>query len=101
MIEQGTQSGPAEGTAPVVPRQTRLKRILTEKPEARPRLRIAVVSLLETALATIVILGMLLIWHLRRRAELIRERLAAPRPVSLPGAVGDGDDSPSPSDRVH
>jgi hypothetical protein len=79
------------------PRRTRLGKILAERPEARPALRSAVVSLLATALATIAIVGLLLIWHLRRRAQLIRDRLGPPRPVSLPSVLGDDDDPPPPS----
>jgi hypothetical protein len=61
-----------------------LRRILKEHPEARPQIKSAVVSLLVTALATIVAVGMLLIWHMRRRAQLIRDRLGPPRKLSFP-----------------
>ncbi|WP_165225621.1 hypothetical protein [Aquisphaera insulae] len=81
MVEQPGSAGP--GPEPE-PRRSRLGRILAEHPEARPRVRSAVFSLLATALATIAIVGLFLIWHLRRRARMIRERLAPPRRVSLP-----------------
>ena len=69
------------------PKRSRLGQILAERPEARPQIRAAVASLLATALATIAVLGLLLIWHLRRRARMIRERLALPRDVRLPDSV--------------
>ncbi|QEH34487.1 hypothetical protein OJF2_30260 [Aquisphaera giovannonii] len=81
----------AEPRPPAEPRRSRLGRILEEHPEARPRIRDAVFSLLATALATIAIVGLLLIWHLRRRARLIRERLAPPRRVSLPDLAAKDD----------
>ena len=83
------------------PKRSRLKRILDENPQARPRVRNAVVSLLGTALATIAVVGLLLIWHLRRRAQLIRDRLGPPRQVALPGVVEDGDTKRSRDDREH
>jgi hypothetical protein len=66
------------------PKRSRLGQILAERPEARPQLRNAVSSLLGTALFAIAVLGVLLIWHMRRRAQLIRDRLSPPRKVSLP-----------------
>ena len=65
------------------PRRSRLGRILAEQPEARPRLRRAIGGMLATVLASIVVLGLLAIWHLRRRAQLIRDSLAPPRRVPL------------------
>jgi hypothetical protein len=59
------------------PAKTRLGRILAERPEARPRLARAVGSLLGITLVAVAAIGVLLIWHLRRRAGLIRERLTA------------------------
>jgi len=59
------------------PAKSRLARILAERPESRPRLARAVGSLLAVTLVTVAAIGVLLIWHLRRRAALIRERLAA------------------------
>ena len=86
-----TQPGPPARSGPVAPedkpRRSRLGQILAERPEARPQLRGAVASLLATALAAIAVLGLLLIWHLRRRARLIRERLAPPRDIWLPDSV--------------
>ncbi len=78
------------------PKRTRLGQILAERPEARPRLKSAVGSLLATALVAIAVLGVLLIWHLRRRAQLIRDRLGPPRAVSLPDLSEAGDDEPRP-----
>jgi hypothetical protein len=70
---------------PVVPGPptSRLGRILREHPEARPRLSEAIGSLLKVVLATLAIVGMLAIWHLHRRARLIRDRLGPPRDVRL------------------
>lgn len=65
------------------PAQTRLSRILAERPEARPRIARAVGGLLAVTLAAVAVLGVLVIWHLRRRAGLIREHLASRCDVSL------------------
>ncbi|MBV8488458.1 MAG: hypothetical protein JO161_09280 [Planctomycetaceae bacterium] len=67
------------------PERSRLGQILAERPEARPQFQDAVAGLLATALATIAVLGLLLIWHLRRRARLIRQRLAHLHDIRLPG----------------
>jgi len=89
---QPRSGGEADGE----PRRTRLGRILAERPEARPRLSRAVGSLLAVILVAIAVLGFLTIWHLRRRAQLIRDRLAPPRRISLPdplaGPASDLDD---------
>ena len=79
------------------PKRSRLGQILAERPEARFRLSRAVGSLLVTVLVAIAVLGLLLIWHLRRRAQLIRDRLGPPRAVSLPDLSRAGDDQPRPS----
>jgi len=63
--------------------KTRLGRILAERPEARPRIARAVGGLLGVTLVTVAAIGILLIWHLRRRAGLIREQLAPRCNVSL------------------
>jgi hypothetical protein len=69
---------------PGEPRRTRLRQILEERPEARPRLGRAVAVLLGTTLVAVAAFGALLIWHIIRRGRLIRERLSAPRVVRLP-----------------
>jgi hypothetical protein len=66
------------------PRRSRLRQILDERPEARPRLGRAIASLLATGLVALAAIGGLLIWHLVRRGRLIRERLNPPRNVTLP-----------------
>jgi hypothetical protein len=66
------------------PPRSRLRRILDERPEARPRIGRAVATLLGTGLVTFAAFGALLIWHMVRRGRLIRERLSAPRVVRLP-----------------
>jgi hypothetical protein len=76
-------SGPGE------PKRSRLRQILDERPEARPRLGKAVAALLGTTLVAFTALSVLLIWHLMRRARLIRERLNRPRVVELPEFPGD------------
>ena len=69
-------------------RRSPLSRILEERPDARPRLGRAVAALLGTFLVAMAALGGLLIWHIRRRGRVIRERLNAPRIVRLPEATG-------------
>src|SRR5262249_25135424 len=69
-------------------RRSRLRRILDERPEARPRLGRAVAALLGTVLVALVAIGALLLWHVRRRGRLIRERLAAPHNVRMPEVPG-------------
>jgi hypothetical protein len=69
-------------------RRSQLSRILEERPEARSRLGHAVAALLGTFLVAVAVFGGLLIWHIRRRARLIRERLNAPRVVRLPDLPG-------------
>ena len=101
MSEQENRIDPPGAAPDKTPKRSRLKRILDENPEARPRVRNAVVSLLGTAVATIAIVGLLLVWHLRRRAQLIRDRLGPPRPVSLPDNLEDDDAKRSRADRGH
>jgi hypothetical protein len=66
------------------PRRSRLRQILDERPEARPRLGRAIAVLLGTGLVAFAAFGALLIWHIVRRGRLIRERLSAPRVIRLP-----------------
>jgi hypothetical protein len=76
----------------VKPPRSRLRQILEEKPEARPRLGRAIAALLGTGLVTLAALGGLLIWHIMRRGRLIRERLNSPRivrPLEPPGTEVD------------
>lgn len=92
---------PAADRPGAEPSKTRLGRILAERPEARPRIARAVGGLLAVTLVTVAAVGVLLIWHLRRRARLIRERLA-PRcdvtlaDLELPDLDSDAD-GPAPS----
>lgn len=67
-----------------LPKKTRLSRILKEHPEARDRLRRTVGGLLWVVLASVVAIALLGVWHLRRRADLIRSRLGEARGGSLP-----------------
>jgi hypothetical protein len=75
--------------------RSRLRRILDERPEARPRLGRAIAALLGTGLVALAALGGLLIWHLVRRGRMVRERLNPPRIVRLPDVPGQEVD-PSP-----
>ena len=84
MIEQDSQGQPQLSQPGDQTRRSQLSRILTESPEARPQLRRAVGSLIGVFVAFLAVLGILLIWHLRRRAQLIRDRLGPPRKVALP-----------------
>ena len=61
------------------PPRSRLRQILDERPEARPRLGRAVAELLGTTLVAVVALGVLLIWHLVRRAHDPRAVASTPR----------------------
>ena len=77
------------------PARSRLRRLLDERPEARPRIGRAVATLLGTGLVALAAFGVLLIWHLVRRGRLIRERLSAPRVVRLPQFPAPEIDQPS------
>src|SRR3974377_1064287 len=65
-------------------------------PRPAPDSAVGSASLLATVLVAIAVLGLLLIWHLRRRAQLIRDRLGPPRAVSLADLSRAGDDEPRP-----
>jgi hypothetical protein len=65
------------------PARSELSRLL-KRPDARPRVSRAVVSLLGASVIAIAALGALIIWHLVRRGRLIREGLNRPRPVRWP-----------------
>lgn len=65
-----------------------MRRLLEERPEARTRLARAIAELIAATLVALVAIGALLIWHVMRRARLIRERLSAPRAVDLPELRG-------------
>jgi hypothetical protein len=60
------------------PKRSFLRHLL-ERPDARPRVRRAVASLLGVTVATIGVFGLFVIWHLVRRGRLIRDRLPAPK----------------------
>jgi hypothetical protein len=79
---------------PKTPR-SRLRRLLEERPESRPRVARAVATLLGTGLVAFAAFGALLIWHMVRRGRLIRERLSAPRVVRLPEFPTPESDQPS------
>lgn len=86
----------AEGESePAARRKSPLRRILEERPEARGRLGRAVAALLGAGLVALVVLGALLMWHIRRRARLIRERLGPPRIVRWPDPEDLKPDQPS------
>ena len=65
------------------PPRSQLRRLL-DRPEAKPRVKRAVTSLLATSIFAIAALGALLIWHFVRRGRLIREGLRPPRPIRWP-----------------
>jgi hypothetical protein len=70
---------------------SRLKELLG-RPEARGPVSRAVVSLLAAALVSMAVLGALLIWHMARRARLIRQKLGPPRPIRWPDQGEDEDE---------
>jgi hypothetical protein len=80
MADGNAREQPDHEEAGKKPGTSRLGRILREHPEARPRLGDAIGSLLKVVVATLAIIGLLAIWHLRRRAQLIRDRLGSPSP---------------------
>jgi hypothetical protein len=84
MSDPDPQAENGESKADGEPKRSRLGQILAERPEARPRLKSAVSSLIGASLVAFAAIGILLIWHLRRRAQILRDRLAPPREVSLP-----------------
>jgi hypothetical protein len=81
------------------PRRSQLRRLL-ERPDARPRVSRAVASLLAASVVAIAALGGLLIWHLARRARLIREGLGPPRPVRWPAVEPPPRPAPDPDPRA-
>ena len=84
MVDGDQNTSSTRRLKPGEPRRSRLRQILDERPEARPRLGRAIAILLATELIACAAFGALLIWHLIRRGRLIRERLKAPRVVRLP-----------------
>jgi hypothetical protein len=82
-------------SAPGEPKRSRLRRLLDERPEARPRVGRAIAILLGTGLIAFAAFGVLLMWHIVRRGRMIRERLSAPRIVRLPEFPGREVDQPS------
>ena len=77
MIDADDPASSRQPDGAAEPPRSRLRRILEERPEARPRLGRAVAVLLGTGLIAFAALGALLIWHLVRRGRLIRERLTS------------------------
>jgi len=94
-IVQGDLVPTKEGSPGSEPRRSRLRQILDEQPQARSRVGRAVAVLLGTSLVALAVIGALVIWHLIRRARLIRERLNPPRKVWLPEIPADEDDRPT------
>jgi hypothetical protein len=66
------------------PAKTPLRRILDESPQARTRITRAVSALASAALVGFAAVGLLLAWHIRRRARRLQEGLAPPRIVRWP-----------------
>ena len=88
MTDQEPPDPGATPARPAEPPPSRLRQILQQRPEARPRLGRAVASLLGTALVALAAIGALVIWHLVRRGRLIRQRLGPPRIVPMPEFPG-------------
>jgi hypothetical protein len=88
MADPQDQASTDPPTAGAKPKRSRLRQILDENPEARPRIGKAIAALLGTGLVTLAAMGALLIWHIKRRSRLMRERLNPPRiapPLESPG----------------
>jgi uncharacterized iron-regulated membrane protein len=84
MSDAEKPKSPDRAPVPGEPKRSRLRQILDEQPEARPRLGRAIAAALGTFLVSLTILSALLMWHLARRGRMIRERLKPPREVELP-----------------
>jgi hypothetical protein len=95
MIDGDRDSSSDRRAAKAATARSRLRRLLDERPEARPRIGRAVATLLGTGLVALAAFGVLLIWHLVRRGRLIRERLSAPRVVRIPEFPSSEIDQPS------
>jgi hypothetical protein len=80
-----TAAGAAPAPGKGEPRHNWLRRIIAKGPSARRRLGEAIAALLGTALVALAAIGGLVIWHLVRRGRIMRERLAPPRIVRMPG----------------
>jgi hypothetical protein len=84
------------------PQRSRLRQILEEHPDARRRLGREIARLLGIGVATIALMGALLIWHFVRRGRMVRERLGPPRVVRLPDlepkTPAKSDPEPKPGD---
>ncbi len=94
-IMRGDLVSTREGHPGTEPRRSRLRQILDEQPQARTRIGRAVAILLGTTLVALAAIGALVIWHLIRRARLIRERLNPPRKIWVPEIPADEADRPS------
>ncbi len=94
MIQPNSSSAARDPGAPT-PRRTPLRRILDESPQSRRRLSRAIVALSSAALVALAAIGVLLAWHIRRRARLVRERLGPPRIVRWPDLSDRSPDSSS------
>lgn len=72
MTKPGSPARSGTVAAEHEPQRSRLGQILAERPEARPQVRGALASLLAAALATIAVLGLLLVWlhHVTTSARL-------------------------------
>jgi hypothetical protein len=88
MIDRDDRAASGQPPPRGEPRKSPLRRILDEHPESRPRLARAFAELIGAVLVTIAALGGLLIWHVKRRGRVIRERLGEPRAVELPEYPG-------------
>ena len=84
MTDPDSQDQPGASGPDGEPHRSRLGQILAERPEARPRLKSAVSSLIATTLVAFAAIGILLIWHFKRRAQILRDHLAPPRRIIYP-----------------
>ena len=82
------------------PKRSQLSRLLKQS-AARGRVSRAVAALLATSVASIAVLGALLIWHLVRRGHMIRQNLAPPRPVRWPVLEPQAEGASKPIDEIN
>ncbi len=70
MIDEDGKPSNGPASQPGKPRRSRLRQILDERPEARPRLGRAIAILCGTTLVAFAAFGALFMWHIVRRGRI-------------------------------